>query len=180
MDAHDAGFRRKQVLGIALAIAAALVVALVGLRATSLFAAMLPDGDDLATRLAFAVRWLLAPGCMLLAGVQVAAGRGFHADAIDGTRTPKSHALEIALRYNQNTVEQTLLAAIAWLGLAVSVPHAALAFVPAMAVLFVVGRALFWIGYLIYPVARAFGMVLTALPTLAAYVWLVVQALRAA
>ncbi len=175
MTQRDAAFRRKQALGIALAIAAAAVVAWVSLSAPPLLAITLPDADDLATRLAFAVRWLLAPGCTLLAGIQVAAGRGFHADAIDGTRTPESHALEIALRYNQNTVEQTLLAAIAWLGLAVSVPHAALAFVPAMAGLFVAGRITFWIGYLLYPIARAFGMVLTALPTIAAYAWLVVH-----
>ena len=176
MPEPDAAFRRKQAIGVALAIAAALVVALVGLRATTLFAALLPDADDLATRLAFAVRWLLAPGCMLLAGVQVAASRGFHPDAIDGTPTPRSHALEIALRYNRNTVEQTLLAAIAWLGLAVGVPHAALAFIPAMAALFVVGRITFWIGYLVLPIARAFGMVLTALPTIVAIVWLLVHA----
>ena len=176
MPAHDAAFRRKQAIGVALAIAAALVVALMGLQATTLFAGVLPDADDMATRLAFAVRWLLAPGCMLLAGVQVAAGRGFHPDAIDGTPTPRSHALEIALRYNCNTVEQTLLAAIAWLGLAASASHAALAFIPAMAALFVVGRVTFWIGYLAYPIARAFGMVLTALPTIAAYVWLLAHA----
>ena len=173
MAPHDAAFRRNQAIAIAQSVAAALVVVALGLRATTLFAGTLPVADDLAARLAFAARWLLAPGCTLLAGIQVAAGRGFHADAIDGTRTPKSHALEIALRYNQNTVEQTLLAVIAWLGLAVSVPHAALAFIPAMAALFVVGRIAFWIGYLVYPVARAFGMVLTALPTIAAYVWLV-------
>ena len=172
MTAHDAVFRRKQSIGVALAIAAALVVVLVGLCATTLFAAVLPAADDVATRLAFAVGWLLAPGCMLLAGVQVAAGRGFHPDAIDGTPTPRSHALEIALRYNRNTVEQALLAAIAWLGLALSVRHAMLAVIPAMAALFVVGRVTFWIGYLVYPIARAFGMVLTALPTIAAYVWL--------
>ena len=35
------------------------------------------------------------------------------------------------------------LAAIAWLGLAVSVSHASLAFIPAKAPLFVVGRAAF-------------------------------------
>ena len=173
MAPRDAAFRRKQALALAQSLAAAGVVAVVGRYATTLLAAWLPDADDLATRLAFGARWLLAPGCMLLAGIQVAAGRGFHADAIDGTRTPKSHALEIALRYNRNTVEQTLLAVIAWLGLAASVPHAALAFVPAMACLFVVGRIAFWIGYLLYPIARAFGMVLTALPTIAAYVWLV-------
>ena len=50
--------------------------------------------------------------------------------------------------------------------------HASLAFIPAMAVLFVVGRITFWIGYLVFPIARAFGMVLTALPTIAAYLLL--------
>ncbi len=171
----DPGFRRKQGLVAVLGLLAAAVVAVVGLHAIAWFSGWLPAADDLATRLAFAVRWLLAPGCALLAGIQVAAGRGFHPDAIDGTRTPRSHALEIALRYNQNTVEQTVLAAIAWLGLVVTVPHAALAFVPAMAVLFVAGRATFWAGYLVYPTARAFGMVMTALPTIGAYGWLLVQ-----
>ena len=166
-------FRRKQLLVVAQSVAAALVVAIVGCHATSLCAASVPAADDIATRLALAARWLLAPGCTLLAGVQVAAGRGFSPDAIDGTPTPKSHLLEITLRYNRNTVEQMLLAAIAWLGLALAVPHAALALIPAMAGLFVAGRLLFWIGYLVLPIARAFGMVLTALPTLAAFAWLV-------
>ncbi len=166
-------FRRKQGTAVALSLAAALVVAAVGLHARAWCAGLVPEADDLAARLALAVRWLLAPGCMLLAGVQVAASRGFHADAIDGTRTPESHYLEITLRYNQNTLEQAVLAAIAWLGLAARAPHAWLAFIPAMAGLFVVGRVTFWIGYLLHPVARAFGMVLTALPTLVAYAWLI-------
>ena len=59
---------------------------------------------------------------------------------------------------------------------AVTVSHAALAFIPAMAALFVVGRVTFWVGYLVYPTARAFGMVLTGLPTIGAYGWLVVDA----
>ena len=155
MTQRDAAFRRKQGVVVGLGMLAALVVVGVGSAAPRWFAGWGPAADDLASRLAFAVRWLLAPGCMLLAGVQVAAGRGFHPDAIDGTPTPRSHALEIALRYNRNTVEQTLLAAIAWLGLAASAPHAALAFIPAMAALFVVGRVTFWIGYLAYPIARA-------------------------
>ena len=177
MAAADPAFRRKQGVVVALSIVAALVVAAVGAHARDWFADRVPTADDLATRLAFAVRWLLAPGVMLLAGIHVAASRGFHADAIDGTRTPRSHYLEIALRYNQNTLEQTMLAAIAWCGLAVTVPHAALAFIPAMAGLFVVGRVAFWIGYLVYPTTRAFGMVLTGLPTIVVYVWLVADAI---
>jgi hypothetical protein len=47
-----------------------------------------------------------------------------------------------------------------------------------MASLFVGGRIAFWIGYLLHPLARAFGMVVTALPTIAAYVWLVQHAWR--
>jgi hypothetical protein len=47
-----------------------------------------------------------------------------------------------------------------------------------MATLFAFGRAAFWAGYLIYPMGRAFGMVLTALPTIAAYAWLVWHACR--
>jgi hypothetical protein len=172
----DRAFRRKQGLVVGLSLAAALVVAAVGSHATAWFAGCVPAGDDLATRLAFAVRWLVAPGAMLLLGIQVAASRGFHPDAIDGTRTPASRYLEIALRYNQNTLEQAALAAIAWLGLAVTVPHAHLAFIPAMALLFVAGRATFWIGYLLFPTMRAFGMVLTGLPTIVAIVWLILRA----
>jgi hypothetical protein len=176
MTGRDAAFRRKQGVVVGLGALAALVVVGVGSAVPAWFAGWVPAADDLATRLSFAVRWLLAPGCTLLAGIQFAASRGFHPDAIDGTRSPESRGLEIALRYNLNTLEQTMLAAIAWLGLAVTVTHAALAFIPAMAILFVIGRATFWIGYLIEPTARAFGMVMTALPTLAAYGWLLAHA----
>lgn len=177
MTERNAQFRRKQGVAVGLSLLAVGVIAAVARGAPAWFADLAPPADDLATRLAFAVRWLLAPGCTLLVGIQFTASRGFHPDAIDGTRTPKSHALEIALRYNQNTLEQTVLAAIAWLGLAMSVPHGALAFIPAMAALFVVGRATFWIGYLLYPTARAFGMVMTALPTFIGYGWLLAHTL---
>jgi hypothetical protein len=60
----------------------------VGARATSWFGALVPSDDGLATRLAFAARWLLAPGLALLAGIQVAASRGCHADAIDARARP--------------------------------------------------------------------------------------------
>ncbi len=175
MTAHDPGFRRKQAIVIVLSLAAAGVVVLVGVRARMLFASVLPDADDLATRLAFAVRWLLAPGALLLAGIFNVGRRGFYADAIDGTRAPANHGLEIGLRYNLNTLEQCLLVAIAWPALATGLPHAQLAFIPAMACLFVAGRIAFWIGYLLHPTARAFGMTMTVLPTAAAYVWLAIR-----
>jgi len=163
---------RKQLLLIAGAAPAFLVVFLVWRHAPRLLGHLALPADDVAARLAFAARWLLLPGLTLLAGIVAAGRRGFYPDAIDGTPTPQNHGLEINLRYNRNTLEQTVLAAIAWTGLALALPHDRLALIPAMAALFAVGRVTFWIGYLLHPLARAFGMVLTALPTLAAYAWL--------
>jgi hypothetical protein len=166
-------FRRKQLVGIAGALPAFVVVALTLDHANRLFAFIALPADDLSARLAFALRWMLLPGICLLLGVIIAGRRGFVADAIDGTRTPASRSLEINLRYNQNTLEQTLLACIAWSCLAMSLPIAHIILIPAMATLFTIGRGAFWVGYLIHPMGRAFGMVLTVLPTIAAYAWLV-------
>ena len=42
-----------------------------------------------------------------------------------------------------------------------------------MAVLFVLGRILFWVGYHTNPYLRAFGFGITFYPTVVAYAWLV-------
>lgn len=133
----------------------------------------LANGASESERLALVARCLIGPGLALLAGVATAGNlRFFSAEAIEGTRTPSQRALEITLRYIQNTLEQTLLAAIAWAGLAVALPAPKLFLLPTLSVAFVVGRLTFWGGYLIHPMARAFGMVVTLLPTVIAYVWL--------
>jgi hypothetical protein len=163
---------RKQVIGLAGTGAALLALLLWFYAARLLFANVGRVEDNYASRLAYSVRWLVLPGFTLLIGVWAAARRGFLPDAIDGTRTPSSYSLEINLRYNQNTVEQVLLAAIAWMGLVLFLPRERLYLIPAMAVSFVVGRTTFWIGYLIHPMGRAFGMVITIIPTIFAYTWL--------
>jgi len=167
---------RKQLFLMLGAIPALVAVVLVLLHAPQIFAFVALPADDAASRLAFAVRWLLVPGLTLMAGVQVAGRRGFMPDAIEGTRTPASHSFEINLRYNLNTLEQVVLAAVAWTNLSLTLPHAQLVLIPAMAFLFGFGRITFWIGYLLHPLARGFGMVLTVLPTLGAYLWLVWRA----
>lgn len=157
---------RKQLVGIVGAAPAFLTLFLLFHFAPSLFGAVKPPSE------AYAARWLLAPGVTRLAGVWGATRRGFFPDAIDGTRTPLSHSLEINLRYNQNTLEQTVLAVIAWTGLSLALLGRWLYLIPAMAVSFVLGRLTFWIGYLVYPMGRSFGMTLTAVPTFAAFGWL--------
>jgi hypothetical protein len=167
---------RKQVL-VAIGMAAALAVVVL------LFTGRipLPPGpalDDTAARLAFASKWLLVPGFTLLVGVAMVANRRyFLPDGIDGTRAPGSTALEINLRYNQNTLEQIALVVIAWPVLAVLLPTHQLGLIPVLAVFFGVGRIAFWIGYLIAPWARAFGFALTFYPTVALYVWLAMKTL---
>jgi MAPEG family protein len=136
-----------------------------------------PQDDDVAARLAFAAKWLLVPALCLLAGIgTLGTLRFFSDDGIDGTRTPASHTLEINIRYNLNTLEQTVLAAFAWTGLALVLPHDQLGFIGVLAAVFAVGRVLFWSGYLIAPWARAIGFGLTFYPTVAALLWLASRA----
>jgi hypothetical protein len=137
----------------------------------------LPAADALVV----AVRWLLAPGLCLLAGICSAAGRRFFvAWSIDGAPPAAGSALDITLRYNLNTIEQTVLAAIAWCGLAVAAPERAAGMIPILAGLFVAGRAAFWAGYLRAPWARAFGFGLTFYPTVGVLAWLAIHHLRGA
>jgi hypothetical protein len=164
-------FRQKQllILGgmIAAVIAGVIVVFFVHWGA--------PDAPpaDAGERLAFAMRWMLVPGLSLFAGVGVIANRRFFLEkAIDGERRVDDAAFEINLRYNQNTLEQLALAAVAWSGLVLVLPVEEIGVVARMAVLFGVGRLAFWIGYLYAPWARAFGMGLTAYPTFGALVYL--------
>jgi hypothetical protein len=167
--------RRKILIGLAGAVPAACAVGLVFYFAADLFHRVSLPPDTAGERLVFLAHWMVLPGLSLLLGVVFAARRGFYADAIDGTRAPGNHAMEINLRYNTNTVEQTLLAAIAWTALAMSIPVSSLVIIPAMASLFFLGRMAFWIGYLIHPMGRAFGMALTMLPILVSYAWLAVR-----
>jgi hypothetical protein len=169
--AGEPSLRSKQLTGVACAIAALVTLAVVW-HWRGLFHVAGPASDDTQGRLAYVFTWLLLPGLALLIGVVGAGRRGFYRDAIDGTRTPLSPALETNLRYNTNTVEQVILAAIAWTGLALYLPNDRLAVIPVLAVVFFAGRITFFVGYLILPIARAYGMVLTILPTIIAYAWL--------
>ncbi len=116
--------------------------------------------------LAVTARWLVVPALTMWAGLQyVAIWRLTHREDNDGSPETPSANLDIALRYNRNTLEQAVLAGFAWLALAASWPDRTGTAVPLLATLFAVGRVTFWIGYRITPAARAFGFVLTHVPT---------------
>lgn len=165
---------RKQILVGAGMLLALLVLYLFASRHIALPVAL--PADDALARLMFAARWLTVPGLTLLIGIGMVANRRFFsADSIDGTRAPASRSLEINLRYSQNTLEQVALVIIAWPLVALGLPPDRLGLIPVLAVLFAVGRAAFWIGYLIAPWARAFGFALTFYPTVALYVFLAIR-----
>jgi hypothetical protein len=170
-------FRQKQLLILAGMMAATIAGVVVVFFVA--WGAPEPLPTDAGERLAFAWRWMLVPGLALFAGVGVTANRRFFiADAIDGDRRIDDKAFEINLRYNQNTLEQLALAAIAWTGLALALPIEEIGVVARMGVMFAVGRLAFWMGYHYAPWARAFGMGLTAYPTFGALIYLAWLALQ--
>jgi hypothetical protein len=157
---------------IVLGMAAAVAVLLLGWQARHWFGVAV--ADETLARLVFALRCLLVPGLCLLAGIGMVANRRFFLpDAIDGGGQTASRSLDINLRYNRNTLEQTVLVLIAWPLLALFLPVAQLGVLVLLAVLFGIGRVTFWLGYLYAPWARAFGFGLTFYPSVAAYLWLI-------
>ena len=98
----------------------------------------------------------------------------------DGSAPEIGSTLEINHRFLTNTLEQSALATVGLLALAMTVPAERLGLVPALTALFLVGRVLFWMAYLVNPYARAFGLVLTFGPTVGVYVYLIWTFVRGA
>jgi hypothetical protein len=86
----------------------------------------------------------------------------FLSEAIDPTRRAESPSMDIDGRVADNTLQQNLVFAVASLALSTVVPLHQLQVVWACAVVFVVARAVFWLGYRINPLYRAPGMSATA------------------
>lgn len=160
LDPAQRGVMRGMVSAAALA-----VVVLVGMILWRP-AALLPPAP-LAERLAATLRWdALVLVCLVAAIGNLARHRFFTPADIDGSGltagTDKAHVFQAIL---QNTLEQTVIAVLAHLLWTVSVPLGWLTAVPAAAVLFLIGRIAFALGYAGGAPARAFGFALTFYPT---------------
>ncbi|TDK22533.1 MAPEG family protein [Luteimonas aestuarii] len=121
---------------------------------------------DVANRLAFAAQAAaFVLSCLLVAIGMVSTGRRRSRDDIAGAAAgPPSPVLATKVAFLQNTLEQSVLACGAFLAFAAVVDGAWLALLPVAAVLFCVGRVLFYRGYPSGAGGRAFGMALTLLP----------------
>ncbi|GGD92551.1 hypothetical protein GCM10011390_09090 [Aureimonas endophytica] len=168
-DSPEEAFRREQrgvAKGIAAAIGASLLVAALAL---ALVPAPVAPEAGASESIAALLPWLAPLGLPLAGGVAaVAHHRFFHAGAIEGGDPPADRALAVARAFLQNTLEQTLLAGLAFLALAASLPPDASALLPVFVLWFVAARLAFRLGYPKGAAARAFGFAATFFPSVAA------------
>ncbi|MCH8552294.1 MAG: MAPEG family protein [Natronospirillum sp.] len=127
--------------------------------------------EALAERLAFAAQVSsIILFCLLVAVGMVSTGRRFSAEDIGGAAAgPPSERLAIKSAFLQNTLEQAVLAVGFYLAFAALVSGPWLSVLPVSAACFVVGRVLFYRGYVRGVEGRAFGMTLTMMPVILGY-----------
>jgi MAPEG family len=118
--------------------------------------------DVPAERLAYALRANVLATLPLFIMLAMVGNARFLSEAIDPTKHVESRSMEIDGRVADNTLQQNFIFAIASLALSTAVPLAHLQIVWACAIVFVVARASFWLGYRLNPLYRAPGMSATA------------------
>lgn len=118
--------------------------------------------DSMPERIAYALRVnvvAIVPFFIML----IAIGNSrFLSDAIDPTRLAETPAQQIDGRVADNTLQQNVVFAIASLALSTVVSPDYLQVIWACAIVFMVARLVFWLGYRKHPLFRAPGMSATA------------------
>ena len=104
--------------------------------------------EDVGERLAFALQWqTLSIGTLLFGVWRVANGR-FYSRAYSPLSGDDQDKIAVHLRYLSNTLEQFIIFIIGQLILTTYLSDNQMKLVPILAVLFVIGRITFWIGYM--------------------------------
>jgi len=122
-----------------------------------------PGGvETLAERITYALRINLVAVLPLFVMIISIANSRFLSDAIDPTLHAENQRQVVDGRVADNTLQQNFVFAAASLALATLVETHYLQALWACAIVFVVARLVFWIGYRIHPLYRAPGMSATA------------------
>ncbi len=161
------------------AIGAASGVLAMALSVWALTKFLPPPGiaDSLGERLAYALRANIVAIVPLFIMFITVGNSRFLSEAIDPTRRAESRSMEIDGRVADNTLQQNFVFAIASLSLSTIVPLDHLQVVWSCVIVFVVARAVFWLGYRINPLYRAPGMSATAYLNLGMILYLLFQML---
>ena len=117
---------------------------------------------SIAERLAYALRANIVAVLPLFVMIVTVANSRFLSDAIDPTRHAESRTMQIDGRVVDNTLQQNFVFALATLAASTLLPPDSLQLVWACTIVFVVARAVFWIGYRVNPLYRAPGFSATA------------------
>ena len=152
--------REQRVVAIGAASGVASMLLAVWLLDRLLPVAALADG--IAERLAYALRANVVALLPLFVMIVTIANSRFLSEAIDPTRRAESMKQMIDGRVAENTLQQNFVFTIVSLALATLLPATHLQLIWACAIVFVVARCGFWIGYRIGPLYRAPGMSATA------------------
>ncbi len=123
------------------------------------------DGASVAGRLGLALAWLLPAVAVLWLMLAAQMGARFVAGAFDPLAGRDGRLLAVNQRVITNTVEHLAVFVPALLALAAWVDHAHMPGVMALALVFAAARLVFWGGYLVAPLGRAFGMAATLAAT---------------
>jgi uncharacterized MAPEG superfamily protein len=124
------------------------------------FAGSISPTDDMATRLALGFRWMAFPALAVVFGFQAAGLARLRSPYLDGSTPPEGSLLSLHRRYLQNTLEQFTYFFITQMALVTLLPATALHLTPIFAIQFLVGRILFWRGYLANPAYRTLGLMM--------------------
>src|SRR4249920_1736529 len=118
--------------------------------------------DAVAERLAYALQANIVAIVPFFIMLITVGNSRFLSEAIDPTRRAESRSIEIDGRVADNTLQQNFVFAVASLSLSTIVPLDHLQVVWSCVIVFVVARAVFWLGYRLNPLYRAPGMSATA------------------
>jgi hypothetical protein len=146
---HDSfDFRRQRAIGIA-GIAVASLLALGIWLGIDYLVSPLPGMDSLGARMLLTLKCCcVAVLFCLVTGVEAVAHERLTSPAFDPLVGFETRRLRVNQRYLQNTVEQIIVFAVSLFGLAAYSPDgSAMRAVVATTVVWIVGRAAFWIGY---------------------------------
>ena len=117
---------------------------------------------DLVNRLAYALN-LNVVAIIPLFIMFIAVGNGrFLSEAIDPTRHVESREMEINAKVANNTLEQGFVFFVGTLALSTRLAPESMTLIPALAIVFILARIVFWIGYRKNPLYRAPGMAATS------------------
>lgn len=115
-------------------------------------------------RLVLALRCNVFVALVLWAGIMVVARLRTRSEAIDPLADQETRAMRVHVKYVGNTLEQGVLFCITTAALSTYLDGETMRVIPVATVVFVVGRILFWWGYLRDPLLRAPGMAMTMVP----------------